>query len=109
MTTKKLYLKVLFYHLTQRIVQAVSLDMTTYKKGDKVMLYPPGGSHPIHNLLYEKEATIVGKAQQTEDIEWYSVKLSSGSLIPAPANWLRKKTDETNDDNVKCNQTKRSF
>ena len=72
--------------------------MTEYKKGDKVILYPPGGSHPTHNILFEKEATVVGEAQKTDRLEWYPLELSGGVLICAPAKWLKKKTEKSIDD-----------
>ena len=67
--------------------------MTEYKKGDKVILNPPGSSHPQHNLLMEKEGTIAGELQITDDLEWYPIELSGGVSISAPAKWIRKKVE----------------
>ena len=71
--------------------------MTEYKKGDKVILYPPGGSHPLHNLLFEKDATVAGELQKTDELEWYPIKLTGGALMSAPAKWLRKKVENNKD------------
>lgn len=70
--------------------------MTGYKKGDKVILNPPGGFNPTHNLLMGKEATIMGDCQGTKELEWYPIQLAAGNLIPVPAKWLRKKDVKNN-------------
>ena len=72
--------------------------MKKYKKGDKIVLHPPGSLDPAHNPLMGKKARIVSDAQKTDELEWYSVRLNSGTLIPAPAKWFRDMPDDNNDD-----------
>lgn len=76
---------------------SVLAGMKGYKKGDRVILNPPGGYNPTHNLLMGKEATIMGDCQGTDDLKWYPIQLAAGALIPVPAKWLRKKDEKAND------------
>ncbi len=69
--------------------------MTEFKKGDKVILHAPGSLDPAHNPLMGKEVRIVTEVQITGELEWYSIELSSGVLIPVPTKWLRKKPDKS--------------
>ena len=67
--------------------------MKKFKKGDKVILHPPGNLNPRYNPLMGKRATVMDDGQQTDDLEWYQLEMSGGVMIKAPAKWLKKKTD----------------
>jgi len=68
-------------------------NMAELKKGDKVVLHPPGSLDPAHNPLMGKRAVIVDNIQKVDNLEWYEIELSGGIMIKAPAKWLRKKTE----------------
>lgn len=65
--------------------------MTEFKKGDKVILHPPGNLNPVYNPLMGKRATVMDDGQKTDDLEWYQLEMSGGVKIRAPAKWLKKK------------------
>lgn len=66
-----------------------------FKIGDKVILHPPGSLDPAHNPLMGKEAIVVTEVRTTDDLEWITLRLSGGSLLPVPTAWLKKRSDDT--------------
>jgi hypothetical protein len=64
-----------------------------YKIGDKVILHPPGSLDPAHNPLMGKEAVIVTEVRVTDELEWITLQLNSGRLLPVPVKWLRMRKD----------------
>jgi|GEM_PF-5293096 len=55
-----------------------------YKIGDRVVLHPPGSLNPAHNPLMGLEAEVVTEPSNSGDIEWITLKLSTGRLLPVP-------------------------
>lgn len=70
--------------------------MADFKIGDKVILHPPGSLDPVHNPLMGKEAIVVTEVKRTDELEWITLRLSGGNLLPVPTAWLKKLSNNTN-------------